>query len=95
METNDDAGRKRLVWVEDSACQVYPVLLSQTIAECHVEHFESVQQRGEEPLPDGIEPALDVLAAVHDPYNFEHFQQMASDFPRGVVDVIWGLGGVE
>ena len=80
-------GKDQFGW-KMARAKVYPVLLSQTIAECHLEHFESVQQAGEEPLPDGIGPALDVLSAVHDPYNFEHFQQMASDFHKGAVDVI-------
>ncbi|CAL1161389.1 unnamed protein product [Cladocopium goreaui] len=60
--------------------KVYPVLLSQSIAECHLEHYDTIHQQGFERIPDGLDNAIAALSQIHDPYHIDLFQQMAADF---------------
>ena len=72
-------GKDQHGW-KTARAKVYPVLLSQSIAECHLEHLDTVERQGFEQMPEGLDSAIAALSKIHDPYHVEQFQQMAADF---------------
>ena len=72
-------GKDQNGW-KTARAKVYPVLLSQSIAECHLEHYDTIHQQGFEQIPDGLDNAIAALSQIHDPYHMDLFQQMAADF---------------